>query len=460
VCSSDLTPAAFAEAHERFARQRAERLTQAEPRRLAEIVPLADLPRDLDAQAEPFARRVLASATVLHAAHHDIDPVSGKRASFGLVRMANIEPLVAVALALFRLGAPAGLRIHLCVYHSQFPLLLRSGIEQRLDRALNRRDPSAVFALPEVRQPLDAHPEPDHLFIVLGSPVTEVGRDHDYDWAIVEPSSMRSLIQLAGRVRRHRLGVCSVPNLHVFSSNLRHFRAPGGPAYCRPGFETGDSLLASHDLRSLLSPDESRHIDARARIQARPADQLRPRERWVDLEHAPMRATMLPANASQTPPTGSSRRRGATAPSPAPLNAATWWHSAPQDALLTGLLQQAQPFRADGEREADLVLLPDEDGDDYALHRVVDPRAGWRTRALYQPVDASQNHRIPDAAVSGLGISIWGQTDYLATLAELAQDLDLPFNACAKRFGTVTLPEHDDGWAFHPALGFVRHLRR
>ena len=41
---------------------------------------------------------------------------------------------------------------------------------------------------------------------MLGSPVTEVGRDHDYDWAVVEPSSMRSLIQLAGRVRRHHLG--------------------------------------------------------------------------------------------------------------------------------------------------------------------------------------------------------------------------------------------------------------
>ncbi len=453
------TPAAFAEAHERFARQRAARLMQAEPRRLAEIVPLADLPRDRDAQAEPFASRVLASAAALHAAHHDIDPVSGKRVSFGLVRMANIEPLVAVALALFRLGAPAGLRIHLCVYHSQFPLLLRSGIEQRLDRALNRRDPAAVFALPDVRQPLDAHPEPDHLFIVLGSPVTEVGRDHDYDWAVVEPSSMRSLIQLAGRVRRHRPGLCSLPNLHVFSSNLRHFRAPSEPAFCRPGFETGGLLLASHDLRNLLSPDESRHIDARARILARPADQLRPRERWVDLEHARMRATMLPAAAVQATPPASNRRRGATTPAPLLINAATWWHLPPQDALLTGLLQQATPFRADGRPQADLVLLPNDDGDDYALHRVVDPRAGWRTRASYTVVDASQNHRIPDEALSGCGISTWGQTDYLATLADLAQDLDMPLDTCAKRFGTVTLPEHDDGWAFHPTLGFTKGRR-
>jgi CRISPR-associated endonuclease/helicase Cas3 len=83
---------------------------------------------------------------------------------------------------------------------------------------LNRRKPDAVFELPDIRERLDRSPEPDQLFIVLGSPVTEVGRDHDYDWAIVEPSSVRSLIQLAGRIRRHRPGAveqqicwCSTP---------------------------------------------------------------------------------------------------------------------------------------------------------------------------------------------------------------------------------------------------------
>ena len=70
-----------------------------------------------------------------------------------LIRIANIEPLVNVALAL---------------YH-----------------ALNRRQPDALFSLPDFRQRIDAHPEADHLFIVLGSPVTEVGLYHD--WAVVEP---------------------------------------------------------------------------------------------------------------------------------------------------------------------------------------------------------------------------------------------------------------------------------
>ena len=131
-------------------------------------------------------------------------------------------------------GAPApGVRVHLCVYHSQFPLLARSSIERQLDTVLDRRatdgiDP--VFRQPSIRALMDASPESHHLFIVLGSPVTEVGRDHDYDWAVVEPSSMRSLIQLAGRVRRHRPGKAGGVNMRVLDSNLRAYEKPSGKA--------------------------------------------------------------------------------------------------------------------------------------------------------------------------------------------------------------------------------------
>lgn len=80
--------------------------------------------------------------------------------------------------------------------------------------------------------------------MVLGSPVTEMGRDHDYDWAVVEPSSMRSLIQLAGRVWRHRpLRECTEPNLLVLDHNLRFWSQPEQRAYSQPGFETATGCL-------------------------------------------------------------------------------------------------------------------------------------------------------------------------------------------------------------------------
>jgi CRISPR-associated endonuclease/helicase Cas3 len=459
--------ASFAQAHAQFAQRRHAALAQLanQPRRRAALLPLTGPAgsgaKNLPALAEAFAAQAMAAALTLHRQHHSVDPQAGatpRRVSFGLLRMANIEPLVEVALALFRQGAPAGVRVHLCVYHSRHPLLVRSAIEQQLDQALRRHTPNAVFELPDIRARLDASTEADHLFIVLGSPVTEVGRDHDYDWAVVEPSSMRSLIQLAGRVRRHRPEpAVATPNMLVFNRNLRSFSRPGQAAFTRPGFEAdaGEFHLNSHDLAALLRPDEITTLDARPRI-VEPA-QLAPSDRWVDLEHARLRAQMLPqALAPASRSVGNRARAAAVSAAPVPtLNASTWWHQAPQDALLTAVLPQQQRFRKEPlPADITLALLPDEDGEVDELHQVSDGER--RGHNLYTKVDRSQCHRVPEDAVSGLGINPWGVTNYMAALIELAAALDLPLRRCAERFGTVSIQPNTNGWRYHPALGFSK----
>ena len=452
----------FAKTHHAFVAKRYDRLAKAQVRRRGDLLPLDLGAMSRDQHPVRFAALVRDAALTLHRQHHSVDLGSAKRVSFGLVRMANIEPLVDVALALYRLGAPGGARIHLCTYHSQFPLLIRSAIERQLDQALNRRwpdreRPEPVFQLPNIRQRLDADDEPDQLFIVLGSPVAEVGRDHDYDWAVVEPSSMRSLIQLAGRIRRHRDGECKSPNMLVFDTNLRHFREPGQPAFCRPGFESIDFPLATHSMTQLLSVDETEVIDARPRIVSRPPEQLRPRDRLVDLEHARMRKTMLVHAPTAAPATPGLRQRGSDQTgTPSVLNAASWWQMRPADALLTAVLPQQQPFRLDVIRRVDLLLRPTDDGEDYELVQLLDKPKGRRGETTFVVVDKSQNHRIPDADIVGVGIEPWAQTDYLQALIELADELDMPLADCARRFGTVTLPENANGWRFHPALGFTK----
>ena len=428
--------ASFGNVHQAFAKSRAQQLGQSEVRRKAQLTPLdcSGLAHDLIPQR--FAQEVIRTVMALHKKHHSVDVESSKRASFGLVRMANIEPLVDVALELYRLPWPEGVRVHLCVYHSQFPLLIRSAIENQLDLALNRRQPDAVFALPNIRKRLDDHSEEDHLFIVLGSPVTEVGRDHDYDWALVEPSSMRSLIQLAGRVRRHRAGECSTPNIRVFDTNIRNFRNLGKPAFCKPGFENEQHPLQTHSLNKLMDAAERDVIDARPRIMARPSSTLQPALRLVDLEHTRMQTTMLAASAS--------------------LNAASWWHMAPADALLTGVLPQQQPFRFDPTPRVDLELRPDEDGDDFTLMQLLEPKSGKRDETVFVAVETSLNNRVLDDKVQGERVTAWGQTDYMQALTDLATELDMSLEKCAQRFGTVTLPKNDNGWRFHPALGFTK----
>lgn len=435
---------AFSAAHRSFVEKRVERLAKEPIRRRGELIEIAAGSGDKKFR-EDFARQALAGAERLHKDYHSIDPKSGKRVSFGLVRMANIEPLFDVALALYRQRVSEGYRIHLCAYHSQYPLLLRSAIEKSLDRALDRREPEAVFTLPEIRRSIDAHGEQDQIFIVLGTPVAEVGRDHDYDWAVVEPSSMRSIIQLAGRVRRHRdASAAESPNMLIFERNLKSLECPDKPAYCRPGFETAEFKLSDHSLRALLAGGDLRAIDSRPRI----VERLNPdwKKNLADLEHERLGKIML---AWKRRDLSERAMRNGESDAP-PSGAYSWWvHSR---ASLTGVLQKKQPFRLETEKHWELALLPDEDGREYRLVHLFDPESGSPQEVRVEHL----NRRMDDGDCQGERIQSWGVFDYMTELSRLAEELALDRETCARRFGTVTLPESGNGWRFHPALGFAR----
>lgn len=444
-CASSET---FKAAHNAFAKRRLERLAKSPVRRRADILALPPLSKRPEEVRPTIATLLRQNALALHQQHHSVDPHSDKRVSFGLVRMANIDPLVDVARALFQQGAPEGFRIHLCVYHSRHPLVMRSEIERRLDKTLQRADPERVFQQPDIRHLLDGSEEQDHLFIVLGSPVTEVGRDHDYDWAIVEPSSMRSIIQLAGRVRRHREQACDSPNILLLDTNLKHLEQPGNPAFHKPGFETDlQWRLSSHSLSELLTQDEYQVIDARPRVLAR--EVLRAKDSLVDLEHERLHQLMIEQPAE--PLTKKELRIGKT-PKPPPLGAYSW-HVMPQ-LHLTGVLIQRDPFRKQLEPDITLALLPDEGGETWTLHRVDD--GARRGEKLYVPVEESLLVRVALEKEQGERIHPWGSTDYLTALADLAEDLDISLDRAARTFGTVTASARNQRWVYHPVLGFWR----
>jgi CRISPR-associated endonuclease/helicase Cas3 len=444
-CASSET---FKAAHHAFAKRRLERLSNSPVRRRGEVLALPALGKRPEEIRPAVAALLREHALALHQQHHSVDPHTSKRASFGLIRMANIDPLVDVARALFQQGAPDGVRIHLCVYHSRHPLVMRSEIERRLDRTLQRAEPERLFQQPDIRRLLDSSEENDHLFIVLGSPVTEVGRDHDYDWAIVEPSSMRSIIQLAGRVRRHREQACDAPNILLLDTNLKHFEQSGKPAFHKPGFETDINWrLSSHFLNELLTEDEYKVIDARPRVLAR--ETLHAKQNLVDLEHERLHQLMIEQPAE--PLTKKEIRLGKQ-PKPPPLGAYSWY-AVPQ-VHLTGVLIQRDPFRQQLEPEITLALIPDEGGETWTLHRVDD--GARRGEKLYVPVEESQLVRVDLAKEQGERIQAWGASDYLTALADLAEDLDISLDHAARTFGTVTASARNQRWGYHPVLGFWR----
>ena len=85
----------------------------------------------------------------LHKNHHQSH--NDKNVSIGLVRMANINPLVAVAIELLQKDvARQDTCIHYCVYHSRYPLAIRSHLENKLDRILKRHNPEDIWRHPEI----------------------------------------------------------------------------------------------------------------------------------------------------------------------------------------------------------------------------------------------------------------------------------------------------------------------
>lgn len=439
----------FVAAHQRFAERRHQRLSRAPVRRRGGLASMEGLGKRPESIRAALAERLRDHAEKLHARYHSVDPYSGKRVSFGLIRMANIDPIFDVALSLFELGGAEGQRIHLCVYHSQHPVLVRSEIEHCLDQTLDRREENAVFDRWDVRHKLDQRPEDDHLFIVLGSPVTEVGRDHDYDWAVVEPSSQRSMIQLAGRVWRHRQMECATPNMVLLDTNLKHLERPNAPAFCRPGFEgSGEWSLRSHALEDLLRVEELESIDARPRIQE--PDPLSPRDYLVDLEHARLRDQMIPRAVK---PLSAREQRVMKKPPVPPLGAHSWYQM--PRAHLAGILPHCQPFRRSTGEQVELVLLPDESGDTCTLHQIWEGKG--KSPDLYLPLEQSALTRVDLDRRMGERINTWAVPNYLETLAAVAEERDMPLEAAAKRFGTVTVRNSQQGWRFHAALGFAKH---
>lgn len=227
--------------------------------RCAELLPMAE------ESVSAWMHAVTAGVQKLHARHALTDARSGVAYSFGLVRVANIATAVDVARHLAKELPQA----RVACYHANDWRIARFYKEKRLDFLLSRaQGDEHIAADREIRAFLDEaarEGRPDVPFIVVATPVEEVGRDHDFDWAVLDVSSAQSLVQAAGRVNRHRLRLYGdMPNIAVPQFNWRHCRnsdrgEPNAPAFCWPGYEgEGRERYTIHDLAQILPWREGR----------------------------------------------------------------------------------------------------------------------------------------------------------------------------------------------------------
>lgn len=446
----------YRQSHARFIEKRVGKLKQQVPKRKADISSCQEIIDGYIGRAHndhevvltkqgAYFNVIVNSILGKHRYHHTTDDVSKLNVSFGVVRTANISPCVDLTKFLLEFQWPQDTQVRVMAYHSRQVLLLRSEQERHLDKVLNRKERSGeqpqAFADIEIRRHLaDINSNEANvknvLFILVATPVEEVGRDHDFDWAVIEPSSYRSIIQLAGRVRRHRTGAVAHPNISLLQYNWKGIRdghRENNKVFNRPGFE--DKLaLTSHDLKQLIDVSAiAKSLDAIPRIE-KPAQLTANRLRnlykagsLIELEHAATWSWL-----SNYRLTGPQTLQGH-------LNEA-WF--------LTSIVQALTPFRqGEPSLKSFLVFMPD--SQQYKFCQ--------RDEQGY-PVERENILNINRIELSELAMSkLWLSRDFAQSVEVLAEQQELSQRTISLRYGELSFP-HDEKhqYAYNDQLGLVK----
>ncbi len=418
--------AAYQKAHASFVAKRVTRLLKQPVKRKGMVVPVK-----LASDMTTYWDAIRQAAETLHADNHIVDDKTGKKVSFGIIRTANIDPCVQLSQYLLTCDWREGYAVRIMTYHSRQILLLRHVQENYLDRVLKRKDAKTCLQDMIVRRVLDMTTEENVLFIVVATPVEEVGRDHDFDWAVIEPSSYRSIIQLAGRVLRHRICMTDrvKPNVAVMQFNIRGLKNGKNLAFIHPGYECQRYRLQSRDLTQLINVDAfAARIDAIPRIQK--ADVLHPTQNLIDLEQQ----TMADFN-----------NRQAVGPETCSGWLDEWW-------WMTALPQQSNRFR---EQTYETVTI-------YATYR--------QGKIMFCRSD-KEDEELPETEVLGIHPyqvddnmkqRIWLPRMYTALLRQYIPDADIEdeekeLEKLSKKWGEVTIrDEENPQWYYADDFGFFK----
>lgn len=224
------------------------------PLRRAQILPPCDEWQALVDQVDEGCSRL-----------HDLNAVEidGYRLSVGMVRMTRISHTTALAVQMRSGDLGDRIRFLVCL-HSQMPRLHRAYIETRLKRALTRKDRTDPHkGVRSLCIAEDVFARADHVgtreieIVVVTTPVIETGNDVDFDWAILDPISTRSIIQSAGRVCRHREATGDHLNIYILGRSPVAMQGEGELAM--PGVETKPDP-ATGVSRESLRDFEGRHF--------------------------------------------------------------------------------------------------------------------------------------------------------------------------------------------------------
>jgi CRISPR-associated endonuclease/helicase Cas3 len=181
-------------------------------------------------------------ALMLSEQNCSIDPQTGIKLALGFVRFNHAKNAWHFAKFLTeRTQQSDEPEIRTLSYHSKHPRIVLGEMDSVLNHVLSRHNPSAIWDQHCIRAAIHSA-QLNHrkavVVIIATTTLQETGRDHDYDWAILEPRSVRGEIQASGRVRRHRSEPWSAVNVVILSHPLRTLlQTKAAPHWGLPGVE-------------------------------------------------------------------------------------------------------------------------------------------------------------------------------------------------------------------------------
>ncbi len=422
--------------HDKFIDKRIKNLEAQEIKRKVELVYCKDeMLEEYDDEATKqsiYFSKIKEAIDAKHTKFHTIDEQTGIKVSFGVVRVANIQPCIALTKHLLSCNATLDAEVKVMAYHSQQVLLMRHIQEKHLDEVLKRKEKEGklpdAFKNSIIRHHLNNSKAKNIIFILVATPVEEVGRDHDFDWAVIEPSSFRSIVQLAGRVKRHRSGNIETPNIALMQYNYKAFKHSDekGKYFQRPGYEV-NKTLATHDVEQLLDIKSLQaKLDASLRIKK--PKKLKEKTSLVDLEHY-----MTQKDLTNYESQGANRLQGFLQES--------WF--------LTAHPQVFHPFR-ESQTNTKLFLIYDNDKEKCYFAIKDDYGQPINRESILQ----IQHYELEDKELNNL----WFKRDYISILETYVMKEDSSKYRISLEYGELSFVEYkdDDTYMYNDQFGLTK----
>ncbi len=440
--------------HQTFVNNRVKKLKKEPVKRQGNIVKIplgSDIKAD-DNRTEHYYQALLKTILEAHQ-HHAIDYLftekgaESQKISFGVVRLANVTPCVNFTRFLLNCDLPEEFQIKTMAYHSRQVLIMRHAQEKHLDEVLKRNGKAGEMAMFDndiIQEHIQNTSAKNILFVLVATPVEEVGRDHDFDWAVVEPSSYRSIIQLAGRVRRHRDANPNADhsNVRIMQTNLKGFKAhalendleggkPRQVVFNYPGYESKYNKLVTHDMCKLIDSAQMQQcLDATPRI-LKPSI-LHPAQKLADLEHRVIQKALTDYKVDSNGKAGHLGPKGLQG-----WLQGAWW--------LTASSQYWIRFRR-SRPEITLYLLPY----DFEWKLAEKTEDGFKVREVMYNIK-----KAPELSEQALQ-RLWLSRDYEMLLKQTNKP---SIRKAAEFYGEINMPEDDKGtavWVYDEQLGLFK----